>query len=102
MDAGAGAAAGASPATSLATKSPSFLSKSLQFVKDNPTATSLGLQAAGNLATSGSENAQNNAQTALLRQQYQNTEQDRQRRATLDAYLNRGLTLSPAVHPKGY
>lgn len=86
--AGAAFSAPAAGLTASAPSSPSFLSKSLNFVKENPNAASLGLSAVGNLATSGAENRASDANTRLLNQRYQETEDDRRRRKELDAYLN--------------
>lgn len=81
------ASTGAVPA---APTTPGFLQSALGFVKENPTAVGLGLQAAGSLVNSGSEGRLNNANARLLEQKYQETEADRQRRAAQDAFLNNG------------
>lgn len=47
----------------------SLATKALSFAKDNPTATAMGLQGLGNVATSGAANRASNAQATLLEQQ---------------------------------
>lgn len=80
----------------------------LDFAKENPTSAALGLQAAGNLATSGTENRLLSAQAAELERRTGESEYESQRRqereralqplwSTLGQSLGRGLRQSTAA-----
>lgn len=86
------------------TASPSFLSRLGGSIDKYPNAAAMGLNAASNVLTSGSENAMNDAQTDLLEQRYAETEDDRRRRAATDAFFKGGsLSLAPMpVRPSPY
>lgn len=58
-----------------------------KFAAKNPTAVGYGLQAAGNLATAGTENRMNEAQARLLEQRAGETEYDFEQRKRRDAAL---------------
>lgn len=74
-----------------ATRSPGLFRSALNttgsFVKNNPTAAAMGLQAAGNLATAGAENRMNDAQADLLEQRRDETAYDFQKRRERDLAL---------------
>lgn len=80
----------ASPGTSVVSAAPKasgFLSSVGSFVKNNPTAAGMGLQAAGNLATAGAENRMNDAQADILEQRADETRYDFEQRKRREAEL---------------
>lgn len=76
-------------AANAATTAPSrsLLSRAGSFIEAHPTATSMGLNAVSNLATSGAQNRTANAQAKLLEKQADETEYDFMQRKAREAAL---------------
>lgn len=82
--------------TKVPTSSPGLLSRIGGFVEHNPTASMLGLQGLSGALTSGPKNRQTDAETRLLEQQAQASDEAKQRRAAQDAFFRNGtLSLAP-------
>lgn len=90
---------------------PGILSKSLGFIKENPSASAMGLNAIGGLATSGAQNRAANAQAGLLEQEQDQNAYDLLRRKKRDEELDPlygglgtalGQSLSRPIAPNPY